>query len=107
MIVLTANYNEIDNYTFFRESTNSLQGETDNKRLAIVNQADSKINYYDLKLFSKVDFGKFSLVNTARYQQKEQEVSSGNISALNVPEWVTRNTIMYSSEVFNKSLLYE
>ena len=107
LIVLTANYNEIDNYTFFRESTNSLQGETDNKRLAIVNQADSKINYYDLKLFSKVDFGKFSLVNTARYQQKEQEVSSGNISALNVPEWVTRNTIMYSSEVFNKSLFIQ
>ncbi len=107
LIVLTANYNEIDNYTFFRESTNSLQGETDNKRLAVVNQADSKINYYDLKLFSKVDFGKFSLVNTARYQQKEQEVSSGNISALNVPEWVTRNTIMYSSEVFNKSLFIQ
>ena len=107
LIVLTANYNEIDNYTFFRESTNSLQGETDNKRLAVVNQADSKINYYDLKLFSKVNFGKFSLVNTARYQQKEQEVSSGNISALNVPEWVTRNTIMYSSEVFNKSLFIQ
>ena len=107
LIVLTANYNEIDNYTFFRESTNSLQGETDNERLAVVNQADSKINYYDLKLFSKVNFGKFSLVNTARYQQKEQEVSSGNISALNVPEWVTRNTIMYSSEVFNKSLFIQ
>ena len=52
----------------------------------------------------EVDFGKFSFINTARYQKKEQEVSPGNLSTLNVPEWVTRNTIMYSADVFNKSL---
>ncbi len=104
LLILNANYTEIDNYTFFRESTNALRGEIDKKRLAVVNQSDSRINYYNFKLFSKIDFGKFSFVNTARYQQKEQEVSSGNLSTLNVPEWVTRNTIMYSSEVFNKSL---
>ena len=104
LLVLTANYNEIDNYTFFRESTNALLGETDILRLAVVNQANNKINYYSFKLFSKVDFGKFSFVNTARYQKKEQEVSQGNLSTLNVPEWVTRNTIMYSADVFNKSL---
>ena len=104
LLVLTADYYEIENYTFFRESTNALLGETDLLRLAIVNQAKNKINYYNLKLFSKVDFGKFSFVNTARYQKKEQEVALGNLSTLNVPEWVTRNTIMYSADVFNKSL---
>ena len=52
----------------------------------------------------KIDIGKFSLVNTAKYQQKEQEVSPGNLSTLNVPEWITRNTLMYSTNVFNKSL---
>ena len=104
LLVLTADYNEIDNYTFFRESTNALLGETDLLRLAVVNQAKNKINYYSFKLFSKVDFGKFSFVNTARYQKKEQEVALGNLSTLNVPEWVTRNTIMYSADVFNKSL---
>ena len=107
LLVLTADYNEIDNYTFFRENTNALTGETDTKRIAVVNQADNKINYYSLKLFSKVDFGKFSFVNTARYQKKEQEVASGNLSTLNVPEWVTRNTIMYSADVFNKSLFIQ
>ena len=104
LLVLTADYNEIDNYTFFRENTNALIGETDYKRIAVVNQAENKINYYSIKLFSKVDFGKFSFVNTARYQKKEQEVAPGNLSTLNVPEWVTRNTIMYSADVFNKSL---
>ena len=107
LLVLTADYYEIDNYTFFRESTNALLGETDLKRLAVVNQADNKINYYTIKLFSKVNFGKFSFVNTARYQQKEQEVSPGNLSTLNIPEWVTRNTIMYSTDVFNKSLFIQ
>ena len=107
LLVLNVDYNEIDNYTFFRENTNALTGETDTKRLAVVNQADNKINYYSLKLFSKIDFGKFSLVNTARYQKKEQEVSAGNLSTLNVPEWVTRNTIMYSADVFNKSLFIQ
>ena len=107
LLVVTADYNEIDNYTFFRENTNALTGETDTKRLAVVNQADNKINYYSLKLFSKVDFGKFSFINTARYQKKEQEVTFGNLSTLNVPEWVTRNTIMYSADVFNKSLFIQ
>ena len=28
----------------------------------------------------------------------------GGLSTLNVPEWITRNTIMYSNDIFNKSL---
>ena len=107
LLVLTADFNKIDNYTFFRESTNSLLGETDLKRLAVVNQADNKINYQSFKLFSKIDIGKFSFVNTARYQKKEQEVSADELSTLNVPEWITRNTIMYSADVFNKSLFIQ
>ena len=54
-----------------------------------------------------IDIGKFSLVNTAKYQQKEQEVSLGNLSTLNVPEWITRNTLMYSANIFNKSLFVQ
>ena len=107
LLVLTGDYNIIDNYTFFREATNALTGETDTKRLAVVNQANTQIKYYSFKLFSKIDIGKFSLVNTAKYQQKEQEVSPGNLSTLNVPEWITRNTLMYSTNVFNKSLFIQ
>ena len=76
LFVLTGDYNIIDNYTFFRESTNALTGETDLKRIAVVNQADNQIKYYSFKLFSKVDIGKFSLINTAKFQKKEQEVHS-------------------------------
>ena len=65
------------------------------------------IKYYSLKLFSKVDIGKFSLINTAKFQKKEQEVEPGNLSTLNVPEWITRNTIMYSTNIFNNSLFIQ
>ena len=107
LLVLTGDYNIIDNYTFFRENTNALTGETDLKRLAVVNQANNQIKYYSFKLFSKIDIGKFSIVNTAKHQQKEQEVNPGNLSTLNVPEWITRNTLMYSTNVFNKSLFIQ
>ncbi|MBT4221814.1 MAG: hypothetical protein HOE27_01430 [Cryomorphaceae bacterium] len=106
-IVLTGDYNLIDNYTFFKESTNALTGETDFNRLAIVEQYNDEIKYYSLKLYSKVDLGKFSLVNTAKLQKKEQSLSLTDLSTINVPEWITRNTIMYSTNVFNNSLFIQ
>jgi hypothetical protein len=107
LLVLTGDYNLIDNYIFFRESTNALIGETDNKRFAVVNQVNDQIKYYSIKLFSKVDIGKFSLVNTVKYQDKKQTLGLEDLSTLNVPEWITRNTIMYSDDIFNKSLLIQ
>jgi hypothetical protein len=104
LLVLTGDYNLIDNYIFFRESTNALTGEIDSKRLATVNQINDQIKYYNIKLYSKVDIGKFSIVNTAKYQDKKQTVGLEDLSTLNVPEWITRNTIMYSNDIFNKSL---
>ena len=104
IIKILAEYNTINNYTFFRESTNSLLGETDNFRKAIPNQIDSEIKYLKIRLFSKIDFGKFSFINTGQYQEKDQEFLLDELSTLNVPEWITRNTIMYSNSIFNNSL---
>ena len=108
ILVLTGDYNLIDNYTFFRESTNQVTGEIDSKRLAVVNQVNNQIKYYSLKLFSKIDIGKFSIVNTAKYQKREQElIELQDLFTLNVPEWNTRNTLMYSTNVFNNSLFIQ
>jgi len=30
-----------------------------------------------------------------------------DLSTLNVPEWITRNTIMYSTNIFNNSLFIQ
>ena len=107
LIKLSGEYNTIDNYTFFRELTNSLNGETDTFRKVTPNQINSKISYFKIKLFSKVDFGKFSFINTGQFQKKEQELELDGLATLNVPEWITRNTIMFSSEVFNNSLFIQ
>jgi hypothetical protein len=104
LFVLTGDYNIIDNYTFFRETANILDAEIDTKRIAKVEQISDQIKYYSVKLFSKIDLGKFSLVNTSKYQIKEQEEVFGDLLTMNVPEWITRNTIMYSSDIFNRSL---
>ena len=107
LIKISGEYSLIDNYTFFRESTNALTGEIDNFRKAEVNQINSQIKYFKIKLFSKVDFGKFSLINTGQYQKKDQELVLDGLLTLNVPEWITRNTIMFSTNVFNNSLFFQ
>ncbi len=107
LIKISAEYNTLNNYTFFRELTSPLTTEMDNFRRVRPNQIDSQINYSKVKLFSKVDFGKFSLINTVQYQKKEQEVLIDGLATLNVPEWLSRNTIMISSEVFNNSLFIQ
>ena len=104
LIKLTSEYSSINNYTFFRELTNALNGEMDLYRKVVPNQIESEIKYLKIKLFSKVDFGNFSFVNTGQYQEKDQELVIDGLATLNVPEWITRNTIMYSKNVFNNSL---
>ena len=104
LIKLSGEYNTIDNYTFFIEQTNALNGETDTFRRVSPNQINSEISYFKIKLFSKVDFGKFSFINTGQYQQKDQEFLIDGLATLNVPEWITRNTLIYSNSVFNNSL---
>ena len=58
--------------THFQELTNALSDEIENFRRVRPEQIDSEINYYKIKLFSKIDFGKFSLINTGQYQKKDQ-----------------------------------
>ena len=39
--------------------------------------------------------------------KKDQNIEFGELFTLNVPEWITRNTIMLSSSVFNNSLFFK
>ena len=107
LIQISAEYSIINNYTFFRELTNALTGEIDLFRKVRPEQINSEINYYKVRLFSKIDFGKFSIINTGQYQKKDQILELDQLSTLNVPEWISRNTIMFSSRVFNNSLFIQ
>ena len=104
LLKISGEYSEIDNYTYFQETANELTGEIQYKRFATVEQDNSQINFFKIRLDSKINIGKFSFINTGLFQKKEQEIDLGEYFTLNVPEWVTRNTLMFSSDVFNNSL---
>lgn len=62
-------------------------------------QNTSTINYLSLRAHKDIRFGVFGLDNTLLYQNVQQ---SGNI--LNVPSFLTRNTIYYTDKWFKKAL---
>ena len=107
LIKISGEYSNIDNYTFFQELSSGITGEIFNSRKISPSQIDSEISYFKVKLFSKFDVGKFSFINTGQYQKKDQSIEFGELFTLNVPEWITRNTIMFSSSVFNNSLFFQ
>lgn len=65
-------------------------------------QYSKSINYLSLKVSKEFKFGKFALDNTFLYQQTDQEDD-----VLNVPQFVTRNTIYYSDYLFKKALFLQ
>ena len=105
LIVLTGDYNLIDNYTFFRESTNALTGEIDIKRLA-VNQINIKLNIQVLNYLVKLILVNLVLSILLNIRKKTN-LGLEDYLLLNVPEWITRNTIMYSNDIFNNSLFIQ
>ena len=108
LIKISADYFIIDNYTYFKETSSTLTGESDKKRLALPFQASNQINYYKIKLENHNRVGKFALINTAQYQNKEEtELEYNELMTLNVPEWITRNTLLYSTDLFNNSLFLQ
>ena len=84
----TADVTNIENYTYFDE-------------LSIPQQSADNITYLKIKATNELKFRKFALNNTILYQK----VSSGN-SVFNVPDFVTRNTLYYSSYVFKGNPLF-
>lgn len=81
---------QIQNYTYFTENEDTLVKPF---------QAGDQVRYLKLKASKKFDFGVFAIDNTLMYQN----VLDGS-SVLNLPEFVTRNTIYYKDEWFDKAL---
>lgn len=108
---LQAEWHRIQNYTYFRSTTRLADwGE---KLEATPFQSKDELQYLKLRLYNQLNLGKFSLTNTVQYQrvlQLEAARSAGEFGEpqlLNVPEWITRNTIAFSSEIFNKALFLQ
>ncbi|MBC7847178.1 MAG: putative porin [Flavobacterium sp.] len=70
----------------------------------IVNPAQygGVINYLSVKASREFTFWKLALDNTLLYQKVDQ-----SDAVLNVPEFLTRNTLYFSQEMFHKSLFFQ
>ena len=65
-------------------------------------QNDKAISYLKVKLEKDIKFRKFTLNNTMLYQTITDENST-----LNVPEFVTRNTLYYSNHLFKRAMFLQ
>lgn len=91
LISIALDYSTITDYAYFKkdQSTN----------LTKAFQNNTTITYLRLKLEKEIRLGKFALNNTILYQNVQDENES-----LNVPEIITRNTLYFSSDMFNRAL---
>lgn len=87
----------IDNYTYF-----NLDETVDDVNVIRPNQYTEPLQYLRIKLQKEFKFGKFGLDNTIMYQNVVS-----NADVLNVPDFITRNTLYYSDEIFKKSLKFQ
>ena len=86
-------YTTINNHTYFTKDVNNNVKPV---------QSENTINYVKLNVSKEFHFGKFALDNTIVYQN----VINGE-DVLNVPQFISRNTIYFSDHLFKKALLLQ
>jgi hypothetical protein len=92
-LVAEVQLNTLNDYLYFSNDDQA------NLQLITPKQFDQTINYLSAKVSKEFKYRKFALDNTLLYQQVDQS----NL-VLNVPQFVTRNTLYYSDYFFNKAL---
>ncbi|WP_255566946.1 putative porin [Flavobacterium litorale] len=98
-ITASAQYTVLnDHLYFYNEALNTNPEEIEVLQVK-PSQYQNTINYLSFKVNKEFKFWKLGLDNTVLYQQVDQ---SENI--LNVPDFVTRNTLYYSDYFFKKAL---
>ncbi|QLG45945.1 putative porin [Costertonia aggregata] len=100
---ISAKYTTIGNYTFFAPDPSNatpeqIEANQENAFLKPFQEGNS-VNYLKIKYKNEFRLGKFALNNTIMYQN----VSQTN-QVLNLPEFVTRNTLYFSDDVFKKAM---
>jgi len=94
---LSLDITNIDNYTFF-----DLESIQNGVKVIKPRQYNQSIQYLRIKAQKEFRLGKFALDNTVMYQNV---TSDDNV--LNVPNVITRNTLYYTDEVFEKALKFQ
>jgi len=94
-------YSTFNDHLYFVDVSSPEQIALDQQ---IVNPAQyaKTINYLSVKASKEFTFWKLALDNTILYQKVDQ-----SDAVLNVPEFLTRNTLYFSQEMFHKSLFFQ
>jgi hypothetical protein len=100
-VSLSMQLNSIKDYLHFADISTDAEREAKTQIVAPA-QYGKAINYASLKVAREFVVGKFALDNTLLFQKVDQ---SDNI--LNVPEFVTRNTLYFSDKLFKKRLFIQ
>ncbi|WP_369695589.1 putative porin [Flavobacterium alvei] len=98
---LSVQYSTFNDHLYFTDSTTEDQIKL-NQQIVAPAQYANTINYLSVKASNEFKFWKFALDNTILYQKVDQ-----SDLILNVPEFLTRNTLYFSQEMFNKSLFFQ
>jgi hypothetical protein len=94
-------YSTLNDHLYFAD-VSTADEITENQQIIAPAQYANTINYLSVKASNEFKVGKFALANTLLYQKVDQ---SDNI--LNVPEFLTRNTLYYSHDLFHKALFLQ
>jgi len=100
---LSAKYTTTDNYTYFKSLANDEQADVDQENAYIKPfQEANSVDYLKVKYFKEFKFGDWALSNTIMYQNVTQDND-----VLNLPTFVTRNTLYFSKQVFKKAMFLQ
>lgn len=110
---LEGQYELLNNYTYFKnllpgsgQDSKSAGDDIKKEEQLVVSpeQYEGTIQYLKLRFSQQLDFWKFTLANTAQYQQVSHGSEENDFQPLNVPEWNLRTSFLFSSQLFNKAL---
>ncbi|WP_241739546.1 putative porin [Aestuariibaculum marinum] len=90
---VTVDYSTITDYVYFAQDDATLQVRPF--------QYGGTINYLRVKFENEFRLGKFALNNTILYQNENAD------GVMNVPDLTTRNTLYFSSHMFDKALFLQ
>jgi len=94
-------YSTFNDHLYFADVSSTEQIALSQQIIAPAQYANT-INYLSVKASNEFRFGKFALDNTLLYQKTDQ-----SDTILNVPEFLTRNTLYFSQELFRKALFLQ
>ena len=103
-------YEVLNNYTYFKNllpdsrlGPEEFSIKKEEELVVTPEQYKGTVGYLKLRFSQQLDFWKFTLSNTAQYQQVSHD-GDIDFKPLNVPEWNLRTSFLFSSQLFNKAL---